>query len=50
MALVVEHGYNYAAAGRRLGVDGALIGHWKQNSEDNARDAFPGKGEVVLFL
>ena len=29
VALVVEHGYSLAAAGRSLGVKGALIGRWK---------------------
>ena len=45
VALVVEHGYSYAAAGRSLGVNGALIGRWKRQLEDNASAAFPGKGK-----
>ena len=40
VALVVEHGYSCAAAGRSLGVSGALIGRWKQDLADNG--AFPG--------
>jgi len=44
VALVVEHGYSCAAAGRSLGVSGALIGRWKRHLEDNASAAFPGKG------
>ena len=28
VALVVEHGYSYAAAGRSLGISGNLIGRW----------------------
>jgi len=28
VALVAEHGYSYAAAGRSLGVNGALIGRF----------------------
>ena len=45
VALVVEHGYSYAAAGRSLGVNGALIGRWKRQLEDNASAAFPDKGK-----
>ncbi len=45
VALVVEHGYSCAAAGRSLGVSGALIGRWKQDLEDNGAEAFPGKGK-----
>ena len=29
VAWVVEHGYSCTAAGRSLGVSGALIGRWK---------------------
>ena len=45
VALVLEHGYSYAAAGRSLGVNGNLIGRWKRELEDNAAEAFPGKGK-----
>ena len=45
VALVVEHGYSCAGAGRSLGVSGALIGRWKQDLEDNSAEAFPGKGK-----
>ncbi len=45
VALVVEHGYSYAAAGRSLGVNGALIGRWQRQLEGQAADAFPGKGK-----
>ncbi len=45
VALVVEHGYSYAAAGRSLGVSGALIARWKRQLEDSASAAFPGKGK-----
>lgn len=45
VALVVEHGYSCAAAGRSLGVNGALIGRWRRQLEDNAAQAFPGKGK-----
>ena len=44
VALVLEQGYSCAAAGRSLGVSGALIGRWKRELEDNAAAAFPGKG------
>ena len=43
VALVAEHGYSYAAAGRSLGVNGALIGRWQRQLEGHAADAFPGK-------
>ena len=45
VALVVEHGYSCAAAGRSLGVSGALIGRWRGELEAHERDAFPGKGK-----
>jgi transposase len=45
VALVVEHGYSCAAAGRSLGVSGALIGRWKCELEGPAAEAFPGKGK-----
>ena len=45
VALVLEHGYSYAAAGRSLGVNGNLIGRWKRELEDNAEEAFPGQGK-----
>jgi transposase len=45
VALVIEHGYSYAAAGRSLGVNGALIGRWRRQLEDNTVEAFPGKGK-----
>ncbi len=45
VALVVEHGYSCAAAGRSLGVNGALIGRWRDELEDLAAEAFPGKGK-----
>ena len=45
VALVAEHGYSYAAAGRSLGVNGALIGRWQRQLEGHAADAFPGKGK-----
>lgn len=44
VALVVEQGYSCAAAGRSLGVNGALIGRWKGELEAHEADAFPGKG------
>ena len=45
VALVVEHGYSCTAAGRSLGVSGALIGRWKGELEDHETEAFPGKGK-----
>lgn len=45
VALVVEHGYSYAEAGRSLGVNGALIGRWHRQLRDTGLEAFPGKGK-----
>ncbi len=45
VALVVEHGYSSAAAGRSLGVNGALIGRWLRELEHNGTAAFPGQGK-----
>ncbi len=45
VALVVEHGYSCAAAGRSLGVNGAVIGRWNRELEENAAEAFPGNGK-----
>jgi len=47
VALVVEQGYSYAEAGRSLGVNGALIGRWKRQLEDDTSEAFPGKGKRI---
>ncbi len=44
VALVTEHGYSYADAGRSLDVNANLIARWKQEFENNAAGAFPGKG------
>jgi len=43
--LVVEHGYSYAEAGRSLGVNGALISRWRRQLDEDAAEAFPGKGK-----
>ncbi len=45
VALVVEQGYSCAAAGRSLGINGNMIGRWKQDLADNGAEAFPGKGK-----
>ena len=45
VGLVVEHGYSCAAAGRSLGVSGALIGRWKGELEGHAAEAFRGHGK-----
>ena len=45
VALVVEHGYSCAVAGRSLGVSGALIGRWKVELEAHKAEAFPGQGK-----
>ena len=36
VALVLEHGYSCEAAGRSLGVRGALVGRWKREIEAKA--------------
>ena len=46
VALVVEHGYSCAAAGRSLGVSGALIGRWKQDLADNRRGGVSREGQA----
>ncbi len=45
---MVEHGYSCAAAGRRLGVSGGLIGRWKRNLSDKDAEVFPGEGERAV--
>ena len=45
VALVVEHGYSCAAAGRSLGVSSVLIGRWKGELEGQAAEAFRGHGK-----
>lgn len=45
VALVVEHGYSCAAAGRSLGVSGPVIGRWKDELEAHKAEAVPGKGK-----
>ncbi len=45
VVLVVEQGYSCAEAGRSLGVNGAMIGRWKRQLEDDTSEAFPGKGK-----
>ena len=45
VALVVEHGYSYAEAGRSLGVNGHLISRWRRQLEEGGSEAFPGKGK-----
>ena len=45
VALVTEHGYSCAAAGRSLDISGAMIGRWQRELESDAAEAFPGKGK-----
>lgn len=45
VALVVEQGYSAAAAGRSLGVNGGLIGRWRQELGGHGTAAFPGHGK-----
>ena len=45
VGLVVDHGYSCAAAGRSLGVNGAMVGRWKNELESDAAEAFQGQGK-----
>ena len=45
VALVVEHGYSCAEAGRSLGVNGAQIGRWRRQLEADGSQSFPGRGK-----
>ncbi len=45
VALVVNHGYSSAAAGRSLGVSGTLIGRWRRELAGHGAAAFPGNGK-----
>ncbi len=45
VALVVEHGYSYAAAGRSLDVSGGMIRRWKDELDTHKAEAFPGQGK-----
>jgi len=46
VALVTEHGYNYAEAGRSLDIDAKLVGRWRRELEAAEGEAFPGKGKL----
>ena len=48
VGLVVDHGYSCAAAGRSLGVNGAMVGRWKNELASDAAEAFPGKGKRTV--
>ncbi|GBE29283.1 transposase [bacterium BMS3Bbin04] len=45
VALVVDHAYSCAAAGRSLGVNGGVIGRWKRELATQGPEAFPGNGK-----
>jgi len=45
VALVTEHGYSCADAGRSLNINANLISRWKQEFENNSADTFPGQGK-----
>ena len=45
VALVTEHGYSYAEAGRSLDIDAKLIGRWRRELVAAEGEAFPGKGK-----
>ena len=46
VALVTEHGYSYAEAGRSLDVEAKLVGRWRRELEAAEGEAFPGKGKL----
>lgn len=46
VALVTEHGYSYAEAGRSLDIDAKLVGRWRRELEAAEGAAFPGKGKL----
>ena len=46
VALVTEHGYSYAEAGRSLDIDAKLVGRWRRELEAAEGEAFPGKGRL----
>lgn len=48
VALVTEHDYSCADAGRSLNINANLISRWKQEFENNAAGAFPGKGKRTV--
>ncbi|VUX55638.1 transposase [uncultured Woeseiaceae bacterium] len=43
VALVVDHGYSNAEAGRSLGVSGNMIGRWRRELEEDVLGAFPAQ-------
>ena len=46
VALVTEHGYTYAEAGRSLDIEARLVGRWHRELEEAEGEAFPGKGKL----
>jgi transposase len=46
VALVTEHGYSYAEAGRSLDVEAKLVGRWRRELEAAEGEAFSGKGKL----
>ena len=46
VALVTEHGYSYAEAGRSLDIDAKLVGRWRRELQAAEGEAFPGKGKL----
>ena len=46
VALVTEHGYSYAEAGRSLDIDAKLVGRWQRELAAAEGEAFPGKGKL----
>jgi transposase len=46
VALVTEHGYSYAEAGRSLDIDAKLVGRWRRELDAAEGEAFPGKGKL----
>ncbi len=44
--LVTEHGYSVSEAARNLGIHSGVLRRWKNQIEQEGKDAFPGKGHM----
>jgi transposase len=46
VGLITEKGYSIAEASRNLGIDYSVLRRWKNQLEDDLKNAFPGKGRL----
>jgi transposase len=44
--LVIEQGYSLSEAARNLGIHPSLLRRWKNQIEQEGKNAFPGKGHM----